>query len=58
MLLQLSGRFRPKADIRRSARSAPCWVRLFIGLLAGFRRPKIEWYQGDTPLTVRYGKVV
>lgn len=45
----LEGGYRPEADIHRSARSVPCWVRLFIGLLAGPRRPKIDWYQGDSP---------
>lgn len=45
-------RLRPKADIRRSARSAPRWVRLYIGLLAGPRHSKIGSYQGDSPPTV------
>lgn len=40
---------RSKADIRLSARSAPCWVRLYIGLLAGPSRPKIESHQGNSP---------
>lgn len=41
--------YRPKADIRLSAHSGLRWVRLFIGLLAGPRRPKIEPHQGDSP---------
>ena len=41
--------FRPKADVRRGARSATCWVRLYIGLLAEPCRHNIEPYRGDGP---------
>jgi len=40
--------FRPRAIVRRSECSAPCRVRLYIGLLAEPSRPKIESYQGDS----------
>ena len=30
-------------------RSRHPWVRLYVGLLAGPSRPKIELYQGDSP---------
>ena len=37
-------RFRPKADVCRSAHPACYWVQLYVGLLAGPGRLKIELY--------------